>query len=162
QPDALLRRTLGDTPADAARAGERDHPYPLVLDEHVSDLAGGPDENVEPAGGEPCLLLELREQERRERRLARRLENDRAARGERGRELVRDKVAREVEGRDRADDSDGPAQSERDLALAGLRSGHRDHVAGELPRLDRGERVGRNRPRGLDARGADRLAGLGA
>src|SRR5262249_48601351 len=109
QPDALLRRTLGDAPADAARAGERDHPYPLVLDEHVADLAGGADENVEPAGGEPRLLLELREPERGAGGLARRLENNRAARGERGRELVRDEVAREVEGRDCADDSDRPA-----------------------------------------------------
>ena len=69
EPDALLRRALGDPPADAARAGERDHPDALVLDEHVADLAGRADEDGEPAGREACFLLELREEQRRERRL---------------------------------------------------------------------------------------------
>ena len=49
QPHALLRRALRDAPADAARAGERDHPDALVLDEHVADLAGRADEDGEPA-----------------------------------------------------------------------------------------------------------------
>src|SRR5881227_2974117 len=48
--------------------------------------------------------------EGRERRLAGGLEHDRAARGEGGSQLVRDEVAREVEGRDRADDPDRPAE----------------------------------------------------
>ena len=162
QSHALLRRALGDAPADAARAGERDHPDALVLDEHVADLGGRSDEDGQPAGRESGFLLELGEEQRRERRRARGLEHDRAAGGERGGELVRDEVAREVEGRDRADDADRPAQRERDLALAGLRRVHRDDVAGELARFDRGERVGRDGPRRLDARGLDRLAGLGA
>ena len=37
---------------------------------------------------------------------------------------------------------------------------HRDHLAGELARLDGGERVRRHRARRLDAGGLDRLAGL--
>src|SRR3954468_3620668 len=109
QPHALLRRALGDAPADAARARESDHPNPLVLHEHVTDLARGPDEDVEPAGRKTRFLLELREEQSRERCLARRLEDDRTARGERGCQLVCDEVAREVEGRDRADDPDRAA-----------------------------------------------------
>jgi len=136
------------------------HPHPLVLDEHVADLAGRADEDVEPAGRQARFLLELCEEECGERRLARRLEDDGAAGGERRGELVRDEVAGEVEGRDGSDDADRAAQREGDLPLACLRGLHGDDVAGELPRLDRGERVRRDGARRLDARGADRLAGL--
>ena len=118
---ALPRRALLQLPADVAGAGERDQLHALVLDEHVADLRRGPDDHVEPAGREPGLLLELGEQQRRERRLRRRLQHDGAAGGERGRELVRDEVAREVERRDRADDPDRLAHREAELALAGLR-----------------------------------------
>jgi hypothetical protein len=45
---------------------------------------------------------------------------------------------------------------------AGLRGVHRHDLAGELPCLDRGHRVGRHRPCGLDSGGLHRLAGLGA
>src|SRR5690349_8336735 len=48
------------------------------------------------------------------------------------------------------------------ITPTGRRRGHRDDVTGELPRFDGGEGIGRDGPRGLDARGLDRLAGLGA
>ena len=83
-----------------------------------------------------------------------------ASRRERGRDLVRDEVQREVERADRADDADRAPQREGELALAGLAGVHRDHLAGELPRLDGGERVRRHRAHRLDARGLHRLAGL--
>ena len=73
---------------------------------------------------------------------------------------MRNEVEREVERRDRADHADRPAQRERELPLACLRPVHRHHLAGELARLDGGERVGRHRALGLDAGGLHRLAGL--
>src|SRR5207248_10760467 len=90
--DAFPRSALSQLPADRAGARERDRLDTLVVDQHVTDLRCGPCEDAQPAGGEPCLLLELREQESRERRLARRLQHDRAARGERRCELVRDEI----------------------------------------------------------------------
>ena len=86
----------------------------------ISDA--GPTTTFSQPGGQPGLVLELREQERRERRLRRGLEHDGAAGGERRRDLVRDEVEREVERRDRADHADRAAQRERELALAGLRT----------------------------------------
>ena len=79
---------------------------PLVADQNVADLGRRAADHVEPAGRQSRLLLQLGEQQRGQRRLARRLEHDRAARGERRRELVRDEVEREVERADRADDPD--------------------------------------------------------
>src|SRR5919205_1236988 len=79
---------------------------------------------------------------------------------QRGRELVRDEVQREVERRDRADDADRHAEREGELALARLRGVHRDDLAGELPRLDGGHRVRRHRALRLDAGRFHRLAGL--
>ena len=125
----------------------------------TSPICGrGSDDDVEPACGQPGFLLELCEEERRERRLRRRLQDDGAAGGECGRDLVRNEVAREVEGRDRGDDPDRLAEGEAELAFAGLRSIHRHHLAAELARLDCGERVRRHRARGFDARRLDRLA----
>ena len=48
-----------------------------------------------------------------------------------------------------------------ELPFAGLRGVHRHHLAGKLPRLDRGHRVGRHRARRLHLRRLERLAGLG-
>ena len=125
----------------------------------ISDA--GPTRTFSQPGGSPASAIELREEQRGERRLRRGLEHDRAAGGERGRDLVRDEVEREVEGRDRADDADRLPQREGELPCAGLRRVHRHHLAGELARLDRGEREGGHRARGLDAGGLERLAGLG-
>ena len=158
---ALARRALAELPADAGRAGERDERDALVLDEHVADLGRRPADDVEPAGRQARLGLELGEEERGERRLRRRLEHDRAAGRERRRDLVRDEVEREVERRDRADDADRHAQRERELPDPGRGCVHRDDVAGELPRLDGGHRERRRRARGLDARRLHRLARLG-
>ena len=56
----------------------------------------------------------------------------------------------------------GSAKRERELSRACRRGVHRHHLAGELSRLDRGERVGRHGALRLDPRGLHRLAGLGA
>ena len=158
---ALAVRAFGDAPADAAGAGERDQLHALVGDEHVADLRRRAGDDVQPAGRQAGLFLERREEERRQRRRRRGLEHDRAAGGERGRDLVRDEVEREVERRDRADDPDRQPQRERELPCAGGRSVHRNHLAGELACLDRGEGERRDRALRLDPRRFHRLARLG-
>ena len=55
----------------------------------------------------------------------------------------------------------GTRMREGELPLAGLRSVHRHHLAGERARLDGRHRVRRHRARDLDAGRLERLAGLG-
>jgi hypothetical protein len=153
---------LAEAPPDVARAREGDHPHPVVLNEDVADRGRGADDDVQPPRRKAGLGLELGEEERREGRLARGLQDDGAPGGERGRHLVRDEVEREVEGADRTDDADGRPERERELACAGGGGVHRHDLAGEPPRdCGRGlER--RHRALRLDARGLHRLARLGA
>src|SRR3954452_16777358 len=71
----------------------------------------------QPTGAEPVKVIsrtrhQPREEESRERRLARGLEHHGAAGGECGRDLVRHEVEREVERRDRADDAHREPQRE--------------------------------------------------
>ena len=139
-------------------AGERDQLHALVLDEHVADLGRGAGDDVEPAGRQARLLLELGEEQRRERCRGRRLEDDRAAGGERRRDLVGDEVEREVERRDRADDPDRQPQRERELALAGRRGVHRHHLARRACAPRRRRRCTSRRRAALDARRLQRLA----
>ena len=108
---ALPRRAPREVPADPGRAGERDELHALVLDERVADLGRRAGDDVQPPGREPGLLEELGEEERRERRRGRGLEHDRAAGGERRRDLVGDEVEREVERADRGDDRRSGARS---------------------------------------------------
>ena len=134
----------------------------LVLDEDVADVPRRPADHVQPSRRGAGLGLELGEEERRQRRLLGGFEHDRAARGERGGDLVRDEVEREVEGRDRGDDPDRHAERERDLAHPGGRRVHRHGVAGELARLDRRHGEGRDRAGSLDPcrlHGLARLSG---
>ena len=123
--------------------------------------AAFPQTTFSQPGGSPASVLELREQQRRERRLRRGLQHDRAARGEGRRDLVGDEVEGEVERRDGSDDSDRNPERERDLPGAGGRRVHRDDVSGELPGLDRRHRERGGRARRLDAGGLDRLPCLG-
>ncbi len=97
-----------------------------VVDDRVADGATAARHDVEVAGGEAALVEEdAGERERRERSLARGLQHHRAAGRDRGCELVRDEVEREVERADRADDADRHAQRERELAFAGRARVHR-------------------------------------
>ena len=85
-------------PADLGRAGERDHGDVVVVDDGVADRAAAAGDDVQLLGGQPALVdQQLGERDGAERRLARRLEHDRAAGGDRRGELVGDEVEREVE-----------------------------------------------------------------
>ena len=161
-PTFLRGGAAADAPADLGRTGERDERDVGVVDDRVADRAAAAGDDVEVAGGQPALVeQDARERDRRERRLARGLQHDRAAGRDRGRELVRDEVEREVERADRADDADRHAQRERELAFAGRARVHRHDLAGERARRDRRERERRDRALRFDARGLDRLGRLG-
>ena len=74
------------------------------------------------SGRQPAVVdQQLGEGDPAERRLAGRLEHDRAAGGDGRRQLVGDEVEREVERADRPDDADRHAQREAELALAARR-----------------------------------------
>ncbi len=121
----------------------------------------GPGIDAQPALRQAGLDQDLGQLQRRDRRLAGGLEDDRVAGGDRRPELVGDEVEREVEGADRADDAVGDAQHHAELAGARRRGLHRHRAAGQLAGLGRGEGQGADAAFRLDRRGLDRLAGLG-
>src|SRR2546428_318171 len=82
---------------------------------------------VERARREAAFERDLAEPERRERRVTRRLEHDRAARGERGRDTARAYLDRVVPGDDLRGDSDRLADRVIDVAGA-----QRDRLAHDL------------------------------
>ena len=123
--------------------------------------AAEPETTLIQPGGRPASSSSCARKSADSGVVGRGLEHDRATGGERRRDLVRDEVEREVERRDRADDPDRQAQRERELSGARGRGVHRHHLAGELSRLDGGEREGRHRALCLDACRLQRLARLG-
>ena len=91
-----------------------------MVDDRVADGSAAAGHDVEVTGREPALVeQDPREREGREGSLARGLQHDRAPRRDRGCELVRDEVEREVERADRADHADRDSQRERELAVTG-------------------------------------------
>ena len=124
QTDLLARRPRPDRPPDVGRPGERDQGDVGVVDERVADGRPATGDDVQPLGGQAALVdQQLGEGDAAERRLAGRLEHDRAPGGDRRGHLVGDEVEREVERADRPDDADRHAQREADLAdAAGMAS----------------------------------------
>jgi hypothetical protein len=76
-----------------------------MLDERLSDRRAGPRDHVEHAGRQPRLARDLREGERRQRRLAGGLPDDGVAAGERGRHFPDGQQQREVPRHDRRHDA---------------------------------------------------------
>ncbi len=143
RPRALRHQQL----ADLGRAGEGQLAHARIARQHAADLARGPGDDVEDARRDAGARGELGERERGVGRLRRRLAHDRAAGGERGRDLAGDHRGREVPRRDRRDDADRLAQHED--ALVRLVAG--DHVAVDALRflgepLDEATRHRRSRP----------------
>ena len=157
-----LARGLGpDAPAHLGRAREGDERDIGVVHEGTADARAAARDDLQVCRGKSAFLDEhAREQDRRERRLHRGLEDDRAARGDCRTELVSHEVEREVEGRDRANDPDRHPQDKADLALArgGRFEGH--GLAGERACDGCGELHRAGRALGFGARGPDGLSGL--
>src|SRR5437762_1923793 len=120
-------------------AGEGDLPHPAVGHQQVPDLTAGTGERVEPLGWQPRLQQDLRQPERRQRRVGRGLEHDRVTAREGGPHLVADEVEREVERADRHDDTarDPDRHAELAAAVRGPIEGDRlaVHALGLLGRL---------------------------
>ena len=99
-------RRLRDQLADLGAAGEGDLVDVRVLGERGAGVAVARDD-VQDAGRDAGLERELAEAQRAERRLLGRLEDDRAAGGERRADLPRRHQQREVPRDDLPDDADG-------------------------------------------------------
>src|SRR2546425_336637 len=130
---------LADAPTAVRPAGEGDLPHRAVGPQQVPDLPAGTGERVEPLGWQPRLQQDLRQPERRQRRVGRGLEHDRVTAREGGPHLVADEVEREVERADRHDDParDPDRHAELAAAVRGPIEGDRlaVHAAGRLGRL---------------------------
>ena len=153
EADLLAGGAGADAPTDFGRTGERDERDVGVIDDRVADGAAAAGHDVEVAGGQAALVeQQARERDCRQRSLARGLQHHRATGCDRGRELVRDEVEREVERADRADHTDRHAQGERELPFAGRARVHRHHLAAQRAGRDRREREGGHRALRFDAR----------
>ena len=94
----LARRLLGDAPPDLGRAGEADVGHVVVGHQRVAHTAARAGDDVEVAGRQAALVeQQVGKRQGRERRLRRGFEDNRAAGGDGGRQLVGDQVEREVE-----------------------------------------------------------------
>ena len=131
--------------AGRGRAGERDLVDARVLDEVRADRRAGPGDDVDRARREADLGRELGHPQRGQRRLRVGLEDDRAARRERGRELPGRHHQRVVPGHDLAADADRLLQRVEEERAA-------DRVRAAGDRGDRG---------GVEAEVLDRLGELG-
>ena len=110
-----------DATAGRGRAGERDLVDTRVRHEQFRHFTVGR-HDVEHAGRQPDLLGNFREHVPLARRFGRRLEHHRAAREERGTELVTDERHRRVPRDDRADHADRLAYQEAELSAASGRA----------------------------------------
>ena len=120
------------------RAGEAHHVDVGMRDDGFADDAARARDDVEHAGRQADLVRGFGEHERAERRHLRRLQHDRAAGGERRRDLADHLVQRVVPRRDAADDADRLLDDERvaelffELRLADELRVHPDHHDREL------------------------------
>ena len=143
---------LGAEPHDLAarlrRAGERDLVDAGVLDEIGARRRTVAGDDVDRAGGKADLGRELGEAQRRHGRLRIRLQDDRAAGRERGRELPRRHQQRVVPRHDLAGDADRLLQrvgEERAADRVGAAGDRADRGSEEAEVLDRAEELGLRR-----------------
>ena len=158
--DLLLAGPLLHPPADRWRSGEGEQLEARVGDHPVPELPGHRQDR-DGTGGRPRSFDDLRDGQHRERVPGWRLEHDRIARGDRGGDLVRSQVEREVERTDTGDRPDREAPGDADPVL---RRGHevkRDELAGHPLCLLGAEAEGEDRAIDLDKGVADGLARFG-
>ena len=127
-PREVAGRALGDVDAGLGRAGERDLVDARVAHERAPDRRPVAGDDVEHAVGDARLGHELGQLERGHGRVVARLDDHRAAGGERGRELPGQQQQRRVPRHDGGHHADRHALRERDeVGLVG-----RDALAREL------------------------------
>lgn len=96
----LLGGGLRNVDPNFDRAGERDLIHARVADEQLPRFSPGTGDDIQGAGGKTTLERDLSELERRQRRLDRWLQDDRAASGERWRDSASRDLQRIVPGND--------------------------------------------------------------
>ncbi len=132
-----------------------------MIDDRVADRASSARDDVQVLGRQAALLRQqLGQRDRAERGLARRLQHDWAPGGDRRGKLVGDEVEREVERRDRADDTDRHSQREAQLAFTRRKRIERHHLPRQLARLCGRELERADRTLGLPTGRLDRLGRL--
>ena len=139
----LQARRAADVLAHISRAGEGDLSNPWVRGDGVADGGTGTGEDTDRFGWKADLQQNLNELDRRQRRVARRFDDDGVAGSQRRSHLVAHKIQREVERRDGDDDAAGYAQREAELASTVRGRTQIEGLAGE--------------PLGLFGRQGDRL-----
>ena len=102
----VLRGRLGDRPAGRGGAGERDLVHAGVPGQRGAGLPRQPRHHVDDPGGKPASANSRAKPERGRRGVLGRLDHDRAARRQRGRELPGQQQQRRVPRRDRRDHAD--------------------------------------------------------
>ena len=129
----VVRGGLHHRDAGLARPGQRDHRHVRVLDEPFADRSPTPVHHVDDPGRDAGLYEQLDEALAQRRRVGRRLEDDRVAADERGRDLPGRNRDREVPRGDHADHADRHAHAHVEL-VAELRGGR---LAEQAPALAR-------------------------
>ncbi len=133
---ARARRQLAaQIPADLGRADEAEEGDARIGCELLRERIVLGDEGLAPALFQPGLAEQGDQFQTAQRRHRRRLDDDRAADGDRGGDLVDDQIHRVIEGRDRGDDADRLLGGEGPPVLAGRRLAHRDFLAGEISQI---------------------------
>ena len=133
---AVLERAAGtrrelraQAPADPGAADEAEEADPRVGGELARQVIAVESERLAPGLRQACLVQHRYETEAGEWRRKCRLDDDRASRGDRRRDLVHDQVQRVVESAERDDDADRLALRKGDAAGRGGVDVHRDDVA---------------------------------
>ena len=158
--EALDPRDPGDLLSDGGRACEADLSHARVDAQHTPELRARPGHALDRVLRKPGLEQRAREEERGERRLARGLQDDRVAGGERGPDLVSHEQRGIVERRDRDDDPARLPDRECELAGAVRRRVDRHRLAVHARAFGGARTKQRGDPRRLAARLRERLADL--
>ena len=156
--DLFLARLCLEIPADARRAGEAEQFQPLVGGEEIGAVAAC-GQDAEGAFGQYVALGEhLAHDDRAQRRHRRGLHHEGAAHGDRRRDLVRRKVERKIERRDKAARADRHPLPHPHITLGARRNVERLDLAIIARRLFCGDAEGVDQAPDLALAVGDRLS----
>ena len=157
QRDPLLAGLALQLPTHGRAAGEGQQLDAVIADQQCRILVGER-HHRERAFRPSRFLHDLGQQQRRNRSLRRRLQNQRAAGGNRGRDLVGHQVQREVKRRDGEHRPERKAPHQAPASGSGLQGVERDVLAVNARALLGGDLEGVDGALHLDARSPDGLA----
>ena len=124
----MLRGICHQATPDFRGAGEGHLAHDAGIGHRLGDVLGRARHDIEDAAWHASAFRQHRQRQRRERRLAGRLDHDRAARGQRGARLAGNHRGREVPRRDRPHHSDRLLEHQNTLVTLGGRNGIAIHA----------------------------------